>query len=333
MDNLFKPAFAPLRRELDQWKLAGQSVAFWLRDDDAIIMTPKFQPLLALQQKYDLPIVIAVIPKIAGVCLANVIRQYSKISVVQHGWSHDNHMNDNKFYSEFSADRMLGEVHNDLQAGKAQLKQLYGKQFVDGFVPPWNHFSAHLLPLLKNYEFISGREHTVCANSPVPSLPAHIDVLRWKGQPRFRGRRRIVREVCAQLKSQCQTGQYQPVGILLHHLDMDKMTWQFLDELMDVLTAHPAADFVDIRDLNLAALRIPDAHRAPRRRKPQLANRIRQKWQEILGDLAIPQPVYAFVTMALLGIIIGHTNILWEAWASDTSSVNMMVQADAGDMP
>jgi len=239
--------FAPLRRELSRWQAAGDQAIFWIRDDDATRMSPEFDRLLTLQKKYSLPMAISVIPKWCGLQLPHILRDRPDMTVLQHGWSHENRAPvDVRQHSEFSANRSADEVREDLAMGRKRLEILYGDQFVPGFVPPWNYVAPVHMPLMRGYHFISGRESM---ENPVnmKTLHVHVDVLRWGVRPRFRGKRKILRELCHELRVRREAGRGAPIGLQLHHLVMDDATWRFTDELVGILAAHSAVKFMDVR--------------------------------------------------------------------------------------
>ncbi len=49
-------------QELETWRAAGQTARLWLRDDDAVAVTPALERLLALSSRYRSPLLLCVIP-------------------------------------------------------------------------------------------------------------------------------------------------------------------------------------------------------------------------------------------------------------------------------
>jgi len=250
IDPLF--IFAPLQRELTRWQAAGHHATFWIRDDDATRMSPEFERLLTLQKKYSLPMAISVIPKWCGLQLPRIIRDRPDMIVLQHGWSHENHASQPGQHSEFAENRSPDEIQQDLIMGRTRLEILYGDQFIPGFVPPWNHIAPVHMPLFRDYQFISGR-NCMEGMAGMKTLHVHLDVLRWGDRPRFRGKRKIIRELCKELRGRRESGKNAPLGIQLHHLVMDRASWRFTDQLIGTLAAHSAAQFLDIRQAIFAA--------------------------------------------------------------------------------
>jgi len=335
-------SFAPLKRELDRWKVAGQRIAFWFRDDDAITITPELERLLDFQQAYSLPIAIAVIPQQADPQLSQIIQERPELSVLQHGWSHTNYAAKGEWYSEFPAGRPAAEVSGNLNSGKILLEKLFGHQFIFGFVPPWNHFASEYLPLLKNYQFVSGRDYTVARDwRRLPSIPADVDVLRWTPAPHFRGTKRLIREVCGQLRARRKENRKDPVGILLHHLNMDDASWEFMNSLAGVLHGHVAVNLLNIRTADfweMSAQNIPMRAPAPLAVRAcdyvmRAAGDFNAWVQGLLADITLPKPAYAFASVILLGILTGHILGSTASYAQDGLTVSHEIQIDADDTP
>jgi hypothetical protein len=60
-------------------------------------------------------------------------------------------------------------------------------------------------------------------------LDSHVDILRWKGQTRFRGDRRVLEALRRQLRLRRRSGAFdEPIGLLSHHLVHDEAAWRFL---------------------------------------------------------------------------------------------------------
>ena len=81
----------PFRAELDRWQRSGRTIAFWLRDDDAVQPTAALDRLLDLAGRHSIPTTLAVIPAYAREQLAARLATEPHVSVAVHGWAHDNH--------------------------------------------------------------------------------------------------------------------------------------------------------------------------------------------------------------------------------------------------
>ena len=88
------------------WSRFAEEVArckplFWLRDDDAVALTPALGRLLSLAQKSNVPVALAVIPELAEPDL--LARLGDGVSVLQHGCDHRNRAAPGEKKTEFPA--------------------------------------------------------------------------------------------------------------------------------------------------------------------------------------------------------------------------------------
>jgi hypothetical protein len=247
-----------LMAEFDCWEEAGKVATLWWRDDDAVAPTARLSRLLSIAS--GVPVSLAVIPADAqqelGQWLAEYLRSAPKasVAVLQHGWRHLNHSGVGK-KSEFPARRPRPEVASDLGAGRARLSDLFGTRAQPVLVPPWNRFDDSLLGLLAGCGLTGiSRARPRSASSRAPAVVEaniHVDLVAWKGNRGFVGeeaalgglvkhlRARRLRAVCAD----------KATGILTHHLIQDEATDAFLDRLIAVSVAHPAALWLDAAEI------------------------------------------------------------------------------------
>ena len=83
--------WAPLWAELDRWVEAGRSVQLWLRDDDAVAPSPALSRLSDLAERFEAPVLLAVIPMLAEPALAAALARMPLLQPCQHGVRHQNH--------------------------------------------------------------------------------------------------------------------------------------------------------------------------------------------------------------------------------------------------
>jgi hypothetical protein len=244
--------------ELDCWEEAGKVATLWWRDDDAVAPTARLGRLLSIAS--GVPVSLAVIPAGAEPELAQWLAHYPRsapnayVAVLQHGWRHLNHANARK-KSEFPGERPRSEMASELAAGRARLSDLFGTRAQPVLVPPWNRFDDSLFGLLARCGLtgISRARARSAASRALGIIEAniHVDLVDWKGSRGFVGedaalgglvehlRARRLRAVCAD----------EPTGILTHHLLQDEETDAFLDRLITVSVAHPAALWLDAGEI------------------------------------------------------------------------------------
>ncbi len=135
----------PLRDELLRWADAGRKAKLWFRDDDAIEPTAALDQLLALSDRYSVPVALAVIPAYTGEPLAMRLANQKDLTVTVHGWTHHNYAPDETKKQELGPHRPQAIVLEELRRGFDKLKALYPTQFAPMLVPPWNRIDKALL--------------------------------------------------------------------------------------------------------------------------------------------------------------------------------------------
>ncbi|MEI2298161.1 polysaccharide deacetylase family protein [Ensifer sp. MJa1] len=235
-----------LAAALDRAAASGKNVDFWLRDDDAAEPTAALDRLLALVDRYALPVVLAVPPALAGDALARRLDGLADVSVAVHGWAHRNHAPPQEKKQELGLHRPRAIVVHDLELGFARLKMLFPASFVPVLVPPWNRIDPVLLDALGDVGFavlsVFGPEKPL----PFRLVNTHVDVMDWRGTRGCRDHAAIVADLIVRLGQVCgeveeradQAG--RTIGLLTHHLVHDEAVWSFLEELFAATARHPA---------------------------------------------------------------------------------------------
>jgi len=77
-----------LDEEFARWRNAGQEPRFWLRDDDAGEPGPALDRLIALCEKFEVPLLLAVVPERAGPALGERLRDVRLVRPCVHGIAH-----------------------------------------------------------------------------------------------------------------------------------------------------------------------------------------------------------------------------------------------------
>lgn len=244
--------WSDLADELDRWGEAGRVARFWWRDDDAVAATPQLDTLMRLVG--DVPLGLAVIPAVVERSLADALRARPNVAVLQHGWSHTNHQSAGK-KSEFPPSRNAAEVAAELRAGADRLRVLFGSRFVPILAPPWNRFAAEFLPLLAPAGILAhstmARAATALDGTGIARIDVHLDPVAWKMDRRFIGTELALELLLGHLRAQRLRGTEPAaaIGILTHHLVMDGATAAFLEQMIAMLAANPAARLVAAGEL------------------------------------------------------------------------------------
>jgi len=216
-----------LKAELGRWRRAGRRPVLWWRDDDARAVTPQLRRLLVHVTRADAPLCLAVIPEQVDPQLCAVLAPYPRIAVLQHGFAHLNGAGSPP--SEFSPDEEPAAVAGRLAVGWSRLDGF--RRRLPVYVPPWNMLTPNVVAALA----LSGHRGVSAWGelSRPARVDAHLDLLRWRGGPRFAGRGRALARLTALLEQRRRQGLWlEPIGLLTHHLAHDEAAWRFLDDLL-----------------------------------------------------------------------------------------------------
>lgn len=230
-----RASWAGLGAELAAWQAAGAQPCLWWRDDDAVAGTPVLDRLLALARGHRVPVALAVIPAALDRSLAGVLHGHGDVAVVyQHGVDHVDRAGGSA-RGEFPPDMSSAALAGRLREGWAMLADL--PTVVPVLVPPWNNVQPNLLAAARMAGYVGlsayGRgAHMACG---LRRIDTQVDVLTWRGGPRFKGEGRLLRQLIAELRIRRRQGRLlDPVGILTHHRDMDDAAaWDFLQTLLE----------------------------------------------------------------------------------------------------
>ncbi len=225
-------------------------MALWWRDDDATQPTPALARLGAAARRHGAPLALAVIPAHMSDALIPAVDD-PVVSILQHGFAHQNHAAAGERAVECGGDRPATAVLDELAAGHTRLAAAFGPRFSPVMVPPWNRIAPEIVTALPDHGFVGvsvfGPRSTNPAGAGSVAVNAHLDLLSWKGGARFAGRDKLLR-LCAERLADRRCGRIdpdEPFGLLTHHLDHDAETWAFLDEILGLLAAHPAVRWTE----------------------------------------------------------------------------------------
>ncbi len=255
--------WATLKAELARTADVGGRTRFWLRDDDAIAVTPALQRLDGLCSGR-MPILLAVIPAGATRDLAAWTAERPSITPCQHGWRHANHATTGERACELGGARSDGDVLAELAQGRIVICDLFGSEAASILVPPWNRIRPSLIKELSGagYAALStfGRVGGT-GSADLPRLNCDLDIIDWRN-----GRRgRTVESLCERLVRLVIEARIDdaPIGLLTHHLAHDEAAWRFLGEFLDAIHPDLDTDFIAAPEiLHQIQLRGPDDRRA-----------------------------------------------------------------------
>jgi peptidoglycan/xylan/chitin deacetylase (PgdA/CDA1 family) len=237
----------PLLDELARWQKAGKSAHLWLRDDDAVQPTEPLDRLLALSDRFSVPMTLAVIPASTDEALAVRLADQRGISVAVHGWTHENHASASEKKQELGSHRSPSQVLAELRDGFAKLRSLYARRFVPVLVPPWNRIASNLLPELPSLGYGALSVFGIAKPGLIAQVNTHVDIMDWHGTGGCRPHTDIVEDIVRQLTHRFEDDS-EPIGILTHHLVHDAAAWDFIATLFEVMSGSGAARWHSLED-------------------------------------------------------------------------------------
>lgn len=238
-----------LETELNAWKSENRIATLWWRDDDAAEVTPALERLLRIGKDTGTPIALAVIPDLARPELAAVLNGESGISVLQHGYRHQNHEPIGTKANELGSARDGAAVLAELKTGYERLSGFERRLPV--LTPPWNRIDPALLPHLPGLGFAGistfGPRRAAEAAPGLVQVNTHVDVIKWRQERRFLGVAASLAECAEHLRARRMGAidPEEPTGLLTHHLVHDESCWAFLEEFAGAAREHPAARWLD----------------------------------------------------------------------------------------
>jgi predicted deacetylase len=228
-----------LAAELRRWTRQGRRPQLWWRDDDTRAPTPALARLIAYAAADGIPVALAVIPADLDPTLAAFLKAQPLIGVLQHGVDHVNGGPPDR-PSQFGREATEAQIAARLSWGWTQLEAFERRLPV--YVPPWNDLQPNVLAALKGAGFAG--VSAWAGRREAGRLDAHLDLMRWRGIPRFVGRGKFLgrlRRALAQRRR--QQAWDDPIGLLTHHLDHDEAAWAFLEALLAFAPLRAAADW------------------------------------------------------------------------------------------
>lgn len=207
-------------------------VEVFFRNDDAGWAQDRLAALVAVFADRGLPIDCAVIPAALDEVTAQELRAlrdaFPLLGLHQHGFAHANHEPAGSRKCEFGPSRPADRQLADIIAGRERLDGLLGR-WDRIFTPPWNRCSAATLGQLRAHGFaLLSADRLSDEVGTIAQLPVTLD---WQRAQREGG-------LDAALAA-AFTNAAAPIGIMLHHGEMDAEARDRLARALDLIAATP----------------------------------------------------------------------------------------------
>lgn len=247
MTTAMKPhLWRDMQDELDLWQSAGRTATLWWRDDDAVKPGPLLNRLA--ETAMGAPLSLAVIPARVDPALQRTLTEHPALSVIQHGYAHENHALFGAKKCEFPENRDAQTMLEDLATGRERLTSLFENRFRPALAPPWNRI-ADTLPARLEEAGLKGLSTFRRSDRPAAScrwIDTHCDIIAWRGNRGFVGEADALGQIIRHLRAR-RTGEAieEPTGVMSHHIVHDEECWRFLRTLVSYVMNHPAAAWCD----------------------------------------------------------------------------------------
>lgn len=245
-----------LTEELDRWADQGLTATLWWRDDDAALPDPALDRLLGLCHASlgHVSLALAVIPKTVHGEAAEAILAHDSVTVIQHGYAHQNHAAEGERKSEFGDNRDVRAALDELAFGRRRLADLFGGRFAPILAPPWNRLAGSLISRLGSVGLSGlstyGPRAAAKPACDLVQVNSHIDVIDWRGSRGFVGEDIALGLAIGHLKARrtAAADGAEPTGLLSHHLAHDAPTWRFIEAFIAATGRHEAARWLAVGD-------------------------------------------------------------------------------------
>lgn len=220
----------------------------FVRDDDGGWEDGRLLALLDLFAEESFPIDVAAIPAATAGALAIELSRRAALlplGIHQHGFAHVNHEPEGRA-CEFGAARPIESQRTDIRLGRQMLLDRFGPHLDPIFTPPWNRCTTDTGRAL----VASGIRAISCDITArrldiagLTECPVHAD---WFAKARGR---RLDRHEWASMLARHVADAAGPVGIMLHHAEMDAAELDACEEVVRTVAAHPRVHVVPMRDV------------------------------------------------------------------------------------
>jgi hypothetical protein len=237
---------APIARALD---VRSGPLDIFFRDDDAGWANEQLFELLDLFAQQRWPIDLAAIPAAVrdplAAALLTRVHAGSPIGLHQHGFMHLNHEPEGRPW-EFGPSRPAAAQQRDIAAGSRALREYFGAFLDPIFTPPWNRCTPATALCVRECGLTAISRDRSADPLNVEGLSDCSIGVDWFA--RAKGKR-LTRHEWAVRMAQEIADVPTPLGVMLHHAQMDRDEFRALGELMTTCTTSIHVRGVLMRDV------------------------------------------------------------------------------------
>ncbi|MFP5212418.1 MAG: polysaccharide deacetylase family protein [Acidobacteriota bacterium] len=222
----------------------------FFRADDIGAGGRAFDELCRLFRHHDVPLGMAVVPAWLSEVRKKQLFESAPLDEPlwgwhQHGWRHVNWQRAGK-KSEFGEQRPFEKQWRDIRQGLLKMQDIFGDHFLRVFTPPWNRLSVATIRILQDLEF-----EAASTAGPFPrgnktaikNIRVQIDLHTRKEKDGAADFNELLDEIAG------IGSKREPVGLMIHHHRMTAFAFEFLDELLSAIKAHPRIQTIGLKGM------------------------------------------------------------------------------------
>lgn len=194
-----------------------------MREGSPDLLNP-FIRSLTLLDKYNVPSVIAAIPKGLSREAIAVVGQYKNAYVYMHGISHKNN-GDAQGPNEFPPGRDISNIIPQFAKYKKRFEDIFGDKFIPVFAPPFNAVNCDLEKELRKLGFIGISGHSSLTKDSLYNVS--VDFIKWDLSDSFYTEDYVLERII------CLLDDGKPIGFMNHPKTIGEKGFVFIEKLMD----------------------------------------------------------------------------------------------------
>lgn len=192
----------------------------YLRDDDVYKYDNRFLSIFHLAKKYDIPLVLGVVPKRIDKKLIHFLNKEKentsyRFDIAQHGWSHKNYNKDMQNKYEFGPLRTYQQQKKDIIKGHDKMKECFGINFTAAFIPPYHGYDSNTVKIINELRIpiFSAEQKTKLKGKSFLDLPTQISLNDYakNGVPIQNTAKTLIKRFSYLINN------YEVCGMVFHH--------------------------------------------------------------------------------------------------------------------
>ena len=212
----------------------------WWRDDDSFDLNDKFLNLLKFKKNNKmLNVYLSVIPGKLKNDFIRKVNEIEKLYVLPHGYLHKNYSNSDTYLNEYPDNRDAVEISEEMYNVLRIMRTSFPDKFLPIFVPPWEHFSDKIIPILKknkiNFVSMSGDKNVggklKCVNCDI-NFHGYINYREGQYQVIHKSLITLCNEIISIIKASKNNNL---IGFMTHHMDMNDEDWSNYEFILKML--------------------------------------------------------------------------------------------------